>query len=142
PEIDALISEPLNFEIRLPTTDSSPLEMAMVAAALSNKGIAPAPRLALAIDTPQSGWVILPALGEEATLFAPEEAAQLVTAFSGEEAYWQILSIQESEKNLTWLLAGTPSDWRGTPLALTVLLEENNPALAEEIARNLLGNAP
>jgi len=143
PEIDALISEPLNVEIRLPVADSSPLEIAMVAAALSNGGVAPAPRLALAVDTPQSGWVILPALGEETSLFAPTEAEQLVAAFSGgDEAYWQILSTPKNEEDLTWLLAGTPSEWSGTPLALVVLLEENNPALAEEIARSLLSSAP
>lgn len=142
PEIDALITEPLNVEIRLPVADSSPLEIAMVAAALSNGGVASAPRLALAVDTPQSEWVILPALGKPTELFAPAEAAQLVTAFSGrDEAYWQILSTQK-EENLTWLLAGTPSDWSGTPLALTILLEESNPKLAEEIAKILLSNTP
>ena len=113
----------------------------MVAAALSNEGIAPAPRLAMAVNTPQSGWVILPALGEEMILFSSAESAQLVSAFSsGDTAYWQILSAQAEEENLTWLLAGTPTNWQGTPLALAVLLEENNPTLAEEIARALLGN--
>ena len=141
PEIDALISEPLNIAIRLPVAESSPLSIAMVAAALSNEGIAPAPRLAMAVNTPQSGWVILPALGEEMILFSSAESAQLVSAFSsGDTAYWQILSAQAEEENLTWLLAGTPTNWQGTPLALAVLLEENNPTLAEEIARALLGN--
>ena len=141
PEIDALISEPLDIEIRLPVAESSPLSMAMVAAALSNEGIAPAPLLAMAVNTPQSGWVVLPALGEEMMLFSPAETAQLVSAFSsGDTAYWQILSTQAEEENLTWLLAGTPANWQGTPLALAVLLEEDNRALAEEIARALLEN--
>ncbi len=148
PEIDALINQPLSTEIRLPLATSeegyiSPLDMALIAAALSNNGESPALRLALAVDTPQSEWVILPALSEANELFSPKEASQLVTTFSGgDEVYWQIISSQKDEENLTWLLAGTPSDWSGTPLALVVLLEENNPVLAEEIARNLLLGAP
>ncbi|MBT3314253.1 MAG: FtsW/RodA/SpoVE family cell cycle protein [Anaerolineae bacterium] len=145
--LDTLFDAP-PIEIRLPHAEAaegfaSPLQMAMVAAALSNEGIAPAPRLALAVNTSQSGWVILPALGESATLFSAAEAKQLITTFSGdEEAFWQIISMQEDEENLTWLLAGTPSNWSGTPLALAILLEENNPVLAEEIARALLSSAP
>ncbi|MCP4141534.1 MAG: FtsW/RodA/SpoVE family cell cycle protein [Chloroflexi bacterium] len=145
--LDTLFDAP-PVQIRLPFAESeegfvSPLEMAMVAAALSNEGISPAPRLALAVDTSQSGWVILPALGETASLFSAADAEQLIATFSSdEEAYWQILSTQEDEENLTWLLAGTPANWSGTPLALAILLEENNPVLAEEIAQALLSSAP
>ena len=42
----------------------SPLQMAIAASALSNKGVRPVPRIALAVETPQQGWVILPALGQ------------------------------------------------------------------------------
>ena len=145
--LDTLFETP-SVQIRLPRAEAregfaSPLEMAMVAAALSNEGIAPAPRLTLAVNISQSGWVILPALGEPTTLFSPAEAQQLMTTFSSdEEAYWQILSTQEDEENLTWLLAGTPSNWSGTPLALAILLEEDNPVLAEKIARALLSSTP
>ena len=145
--LDTLFETP-SVQIRLPRAEAregfaSPLEMAMVAAALSNEGIAPAPRLTLAVNTSQSGWVILPALGEPTTLFSAAEAQQLMTTFSSdEEAYWQILSTQEDEENLTWLLAGTPSNWSGTPLALAILLEEDNPVLAEKIARALLSSTP
>ena len=118
--------------------------MALIAAALSYKGTAPAPRIALAVNTFQDGWVILPTLDEPIKVLAPEEAEQLITAFdSQDESYWQIISANNNEENsLTWLLAGTHSDWSGTPIGLAVLLEEDNPKLAEEIARNLLGMAP
>ena len=147
PEMNALLREPLSISLRLPLAEqkegyASPLQMARVAAALSNGGNAPPLRLALAVNTPQSGWVVLPALGEEMSLFSPAEAEQLLNAFSNEEdAYWQLLSTQKEEENLTWLLAGTPSDWQGTPLALALLLEEDNPALAEEIAAELFALA-
>jgi hypothetical protein len=57
-----------------PATDErllvSPLQMALAAASLSNGGARPAPRLAAAIDTPQSGWVILPPQTEPVTAFS------------------------------------------------------------------------
>ena len=43
-----------------------------------------------------------------------------------------------SDTHITWLLAGTLPDWRGTPLVLIVALEENNISLAERIGENLL----
>ena len=41
----------------------SPLQVALAAAALSNHGMIPAPRIATAVNTPNDGWVVLPALG-------------------------------------------------------------------------------
>jgi len=105
---------------------------------LSNGGVAPAPRLALAVNTPQNGWVILPAQGEANEIFKPAEAENFIAEFSTDErTYWQFIDADE-EANITWLLAGTPTNWQGTPLALVVLLEEYNPELAEEIAMILL----
>jgi hypothetical protein len=42
------------------------------------------------------------------------------------------------DTNVTWLLAGTLPDWRGTPLALIVTLEYLDASLAESIGENLL----
>ena len=126
--------------IRIPVADDSPLEMALLAGALSNGGVAVAQRLTLAVDTPQNGWVILPALGEPTEFFTPAEAEKMLTIFSSEERpYWQFLDAN-AEENITWLLAGTSPNWQGTPLALVVLLEEENAILAEEIAESLLGS--
>ena len=129
--------------IRVPVGESkegfaSPLSMALLAAALSNEGIAPAPRLALAVNTPQSGWVILPALGETQMLFTSAESAQLVKTFSTDAAYWQLSSL--ADDGTFWLLAGTPADWQGTPLGLAIALEDGDAALAEEIAETLLSS--
>ncbi len=147
-ELSALLEKSPTPQIRLLVTDAdeglaSPLEMALLAAALSNDGIAPPPRLALAVNTPQSGWVILSPLGEPQTFFSPAESAQLSATFGSEAAaYWQIVTAGEGEVDALWLLAGTPSNWSGTPLALAVILEEGDMALAEEIAKSLLAAPP
>lgn len=148
-EIEVLFDLPTTPTLRLPIAVANegyatPLQMALVAAALSNNGLAPAPRIALAVNTSQSGWIILPALGKQIDLFALIETEQLLTTFvNDKQPSWQHISITKAnEATVTWLLAGTTSDWGGTPLALVVLLEENNPALAKQIAQGLLSISP
>lgn len=118
----------------------SPLQMALATAALSNNGIRPSPRIALAVNTPQQGWVILPALGESAEALPAPFARESAQALAGDNPYWSYTSAT-GETPLTWYLAGTLPDWNGTPLALVALLEENDPALASEIGGALINAA-
>ncbi len=143
-ELSALLQESTPPVIRLPLAEkkegyATPLEMALLAAALSNDGIAPAPRLAQAVNTPQSGWVVLPALGHAQTLISAAESRQLITTFGGDSGYWQF--IVENNEDALWLLAGVSADWQGTPLALALVLEEGDADTAAQIAEDLLGRA-
>ena len=145
-EMEVLFNTSFTPTLRLPTTEvsqeyTSPLQMALIAASLSNDGTAPAPRIALAVNTSQSGWVILPALGQPSEIFTPAETEQLLATFAPEgQAFWQFVSTNKDETAVTWLLAGTTSNWSGTPLAVAVLLEENNAVLASSLAEILLTN--
>jgi len=118
----------------------SPLQMALATAALSNDGVRPSARIAVAVNTPQQGWVILPALSDPAQIFPESNARETAQAYDGENPYWSYAS-DMSDTPLTWYLAGTLPDWSGTPLALVVLLEENNAKLAKEIGGQLLDTA-
>ncbi len=121
-------------------TSVSPLQMSLAAAALSSGGIRPAPYLVMAVNEPQRGWVILPTL-EEAKRLLPERAAQeTATALTAAgQPFWQSLAVApESDHSVTWFLGGTLPEWNGTPLALAVLLEEDNPDLAEQIGQKML----
>ena len=115
----------------------SPLQMALATAALSNEGIRPPPRIAIAVDTPQQGWVVLPALGEPVAALPEQDVKEITTSFAREEPYWSYTGIGR-DNPVTWHLAGTLPDWSGTPLALVVLLEEDNPTLAEAIGSELI----
>jgi cell division protein FtsW (lipid II flippase) len=117
----------------------SPLQMALAAASLSAGGIRPAPKLAISVHTPTQGWVIFPS-GSPTPIFpaswAQNTTAQLATNGS---PIWQIVATAQSQKNvITWYLAGTDQDWKGSPLALALVLEQNNPALAQKIGSTLL----
>lgn len=121
----------------------SPLQMALAAAALGNGGIRPAARIALAVETPQQGWVILPALDQPALALAPEaadQAASKLTVASG--THWQWVGEAESGDNTyTWYVGGTAPNWRATPLALAVLIEGSYPLSAQRIGEILLQTA-
>ena len=145
-EWQLFLNTPKDILSRLPAAEekegySSPFEMALVAAALSNQGLMAAPRLTLAVDTPQSGWVILPALGKSQQLFSAAESTQLIGSLGSDAHYWQITSAAGNSEGALWLLAGTRANWQGTPLALALVLENGDTATAAEIATHLFSTS-
>jgi cell division protein FtsW (lipid II flippase) len=137
--------------LRLPTGDAagdlpepgaySPLQAALAAAALSNNGIRPAPRIVTAVNLPGSGWTLLPALDQPLEVVAAEAAQRFKDkhAFKG-DVFWQVIveAGTDSGAPLTWYLGGALSVRDGMPLALAVALEDQNPGLAERIGQALL----
>lgn len=121
----------------------SPLQMALAYAPLSNKGTRPAPRIALAVDTPTQGWVILPADSEPIQVMDEAKAGQVTESLRiSDRSFWGFLSLtREKGKSITWFVAGTLPNWQGTPLTLVVLLEENNAPLAKSVGEALLTEA-
>jgi len=141
-------------EIRLPVAPSSPygtveglkvspLQMALAATALANKGMRSPGQLAMAVDTSEQGWIVLPPLTDAIKVFAPpsvEEAT--VSEMVEKQPYWRFLSSDETGKApISWFMGGTPPDWNGTPLIAVVALENGNVAAADTIGRGLLKSA-
>ena len=121
----------------------SPLQMVVAAAALSNDGILPAPRIAMAVKTPREGWIPLPALGSPIEAIQAPTADEAALAYLIEnQMYWHhIGQAQENESSFTWFVGGTPPNRLAAPLALVIILEESNPRLAERIGNELLIDA-
>jgi cell division protein FtsW (lipid II flippase) len=118
---------------------ASPLQAATAAAALSHRGILPVPRIATAVNTPEQGWVVLPAGGIPLEVIQAEAAREAAIAFAiPGKPYWRHVGQSSTEQTaITWLIAGTLPDWQGAPLVLVVTLEEGNAALAEFIAESM-----
>ncbi|MBE0684190.1 MAG: FtsW/RodA/SpoVE family cell cycle protein [Anaerolineales bacterium] len=140
------INMPVTFDDMQASLQSlriSPLQAAVAASALSNKGIMPAPRIATAVNTPEQGWVVLPALGQPVEVI--QESAANEAALSFIEAgtpYWSHLERADlAGTRVTWLTAGTLPDWKGAPLTLVVALEENNISLAKRIGEEMMNAA-
>jgi len=121
----------------------TPLQMALAAATIAGGGQRPEPQMVLAIQTPFEGWVlreprpVIPSLPADGTRTAAQMLLQSGTP------YWQTVANAPGQGTLnTWFLAGTLPGAQGTPLALALVLEENDPALAAEIGRAVLDGAP
>lgn len=119
----------------------SPLQVTLASASLSNEGIIPSPRIAIAVNTLEQGWVVLPALSESKSINQLEASNEAVLSFvEDQNQFWSHVSQASlNETIVTWYVAGTLPNWQGAPLTLVVVLEENNIPLAEFIGKNLMG---
>jgi cell division protein FtsI/penicillin-binding protein 2 len=142
PRLRILVADP-TFDSEGKELHVSPLQMALASAAFSNHGTIPAPRIATAVNTPNDGWVVLPALSEPFEALPASAADDQVTSMVSErDHYWTYLGQAESEESpITWFVAGTPPNWQATPLVVVVLLEDDNPRFAQQIGRELLLDA-
>lgn len=132
------LTDPDRFEIHV-----SPLQVALASAAFSNHGSIPAPRIATAVNTPNDGWVVLPAEGEAIEVLSATTADESAESLLVDgKAYWSHVGTAESDESpVTWFVGGTPPNWQASPLVLAVLLEEDNVRLAQEIGGELLSTA-
>ena len=142
PEIRMQVAESLS-NTELENLHVTPLQVALAAAALSNEGMVPAARIAMAVKTPNDGWVILPALGTPFQAVEAAAAEEAAGSFIQEgQNYWSHTGrATEKETSVTWFIAGTPPNWQASPLVVVVLLEEVNVSLAQRIGQDLLVDA-
>lgn len=119
----------------------SPLQMALAAAAFNQGGELRQPQLVMAAQTPQ-GWVVLPSGEVRQTLpqASLEEAAAMLAV--QDQPFWAAQGSSTPAANpVTWFVGGTLPNLQGVPLALAVVLEEDNPTLAQQIGLALLQSA-
>ena len=122
---------------------ASPLQMVLASAALSNHGLIPAPRIAMAVKTPKEGWIPLPALESSNEAIQASAADEAILAYLVEDQmYWRhIGQAQEENLSFTWFIGGTPPNRQAAPLAIVIVLEEANTQLADRIGKELLIDA-
>jgi hypothetical protein len=116
------------------------MQMVLAAAALSANGERPSPLIATSVNTPTNGWVFLP--GDVPTpALEPTVIAEVTAILStADSPFWQSLGTGFTPDGpITWFLGGTrPGAWQGTPLALVLVLEEDNPEDASLIGERIL----
>ncbi len=134
--------DPAGFAQALADTKLSPLQLALMAAAVSNNGQLPSAQLVNAYRDPAGNWRPFEADAALPSQAMPAPAAQRIQDYlqTGNESLW-FTTGQNSAlagDGLAWYLGGTTSAWHGTPLAVAVLLEEADSRLAQTIGYNLL----
>jgi len=125
----------------------SPLQMALAAATVSAGGVRPAPQLATALKIPAEGWTPLPPLSNSTRVLAIESASMIAKETGVPVGdFWQVVKVVEQAGNspVTWYLGGVnPSDIStsiapAARLAIAVVLEADNPGLAQQIGQAFL----
>jgi cell division protein FtsW (lipid II flippase) len=121
----------------------SPLQTALAVASLVNEGVRPAPRLAMAVDTPVQGWVILPPLSESMIALPADSAADTTNSLMIRgQPFWQwTVRVTQTNQVFSWSLGGTLPNAKSVPLAVVVLLEEDQLSSAAFIATEMLQTA-
>ncbi len=111
----------------------SPLQMALTAASISQNGIRPTPILTLAYQSPKKDWVLLPTTGNSSVVFSAKtaETVQRITAL-GDIPAWGVVGkgLSGAENTVTWFIGGTTNEWKGSPLAIAFMIEEDDAAFA------------
>ncbi len=120
----------------------SPMQMALAAAVLTNNGVRPSPRLAISVETPHQGWIILPAQPSQQVL-PPQEIHQAVSRLASQDMpMWEtVAAFSDQQTSVSWYLAGTLPNWGGSPLALAVLIEADDAPLVQSIGKSILSSA-
>jgi cell division protein FtsW (lipid II flippase) len=118
----------------------SPLQMALAAAAFNNGGRRPAPQIAMAVETPTQGWVVLPNTSTPVQEFSPTitPPSPEITTASGLTLWGWSAGLEDVHPALSWFIGGTSTSWQGAPLTIVVLLEEDAPSQAQAIGTGVL----
>lgn len=120
---------------------ATPLQMALVAASITNDGLLPSPRLRNTYLSEDGKWTpfregVLPV-----RVIESEASARLRANLAGNnETFWfqSGHAVTRDNKILTWYIGGTTENWVATPLAIAVAIESNAPDLAQTIGSSLL----
>ena len=117
---------------------SNPLQIAASASSITYQGLKPTPKILSAVDTSEAGWVFLS--GEPSGQVITQEKADEINEFlkSSEISGWEV-STQgiDSHNKIAWFVAGTPVNWSGRPITVVLVLENQNPAKARSIGREI-----
>lgn len=130
---------PADTQKNLNTILLSPLQIARSVAVFSNSGLMPYPRLSIALNTPQQGWVIF-ASKESTRTMDPIIANQIANSFSRKDyPAWEISASNPTSLNSTnWYITGTLPDWQATPLVFVLTLENGSAQAARDLGRQMM----
>ena len=114
----------------------SPLQIAASASAITHHGLIPTPQILSAVNTSAEGWVFLSKKSGSQVL--PADQANSINDFLNSKGIfgWEVTALgTDSTNRVSWYVAGTPSNWSGTPVTVVLVLEKQNPFKARSIGR-------
>jgi cell division protein FtsW (lipid II flippase) len=136
-----MISLRLPLAVPEKRTESTPLEISLAAASISNMGKLPAPILVQFMENEKEGWTLLPTMSSPAEMVTAYEAARIQQNLILNDGLKWGYSHTPDEDTITWYIGGTTLEWKGLPLAIALVIEEADLRLAEDIGGSLLNAA-
>jgi len=129
------------LKTHVPETQVSPLQIALIAANITNGGNPVNPVLVNAYQTEDGSWKSHTE-PNQSTQVLSAQLAKSSRVFLGHQsqAIWYAIGhgYMDNHQLVTWYIGGTNDDTSPTPLAIAIAIEEDNPALAIKIAESLL----
>ncbi|MBA4385775.1 MAG: hypothetical protein C0410_13645, partial [Anaerolinea sp.] len=116
----------------------SPLQMAAAYAALSNGGHSVSPILATAFTYGDDQWNLFQTEKAPAALTAMDTAQSASTLADASLPGWSLVSTGlTASGKVNWFIAGTPTEWKGTPVVLVVALEDASTNMTVKIGTEM-----
>lgn len=120
----------------------SPLQMAAAYASLSNGGHTVSPILATAYSYGNDQWNLFAAENQTKALTGMNTAQSVSLLASPSLPGWSLVSTAINESgNVNWFTAGTPQEWKGTPIVMVVALEDSTSNMAVKIGTEMYNAA-
>lgn len=143
PASNDTVGDPVLSALGMSDLKITPLQLVLAVAQLSNSGVRPSPRLAMAVDTPHQGWVVLPAASPTTSMLGLSTTGKLSLKDAQGLPIWEAVgkAWTQDDKPVTWYICSTLDSWPGTPFSLALILEENDTDSAIEIGRQILRSA-
>lgn len=130
-------SDPAALAVGQGALTLTPLHLALVTAALTQRGELPAPRLIQAAENPEGQWMTWPAADHAVAAFAPEAAQQVKTWLRAGHAAEALAGAQG--QRLAWFAGFAPFD--EPRVVAVVLLEDGAAEAAARLGQALLEQA-
>ncbi len=117
----------------------SPFQVARAASIFSNPSKLPFPRLAMAVKTPNQGWLILAADKSKNILDATKVLAISQELSSNQFPGWEFVSSSGSVVgDSSWFVSGTLPDWMNTSLVFVLVLENTDANTTQQLGSQLM----
>lgn len=133
PEIGFETAENLNTAEYL-----NPLQIVSLFSGFSNNGLCSDLKFISAVQMVNNDWVILPSEPNQQKCFSSESLEKLFKAYrQPNNLFWSTYQYDSETKTYLYV-AGTDSDWTGTPLTLVLVLEDIDPDAQKEAIDRLV----
>lgn len=121
--------------------DLTPLQMALAASAITNKGRIPDPLIVGSFRSGEGDWQLFPVETAQSAVFSEAASNRVAGALGlpGIPAWGSTgKALSSTSGTVSWFIGGTNKAWPGIPMAVAVVVEQENAPIASSIGADIL----